>query len=174
MDAEKLLKIMGPMPIIPGGVSQDKRRLGRWQAGALRKVIAQYQRRFPQSRLHLMVRTFPQKMELPVILFWIFNQAGLSQESARGGRNRDVVILIEPKRRQAGMIVGYGLEPMISQMDMDEVVREGRGFLDEGNYLKAFRAMVGVLTFKLKTVSVDFPRIMGLPEQRVGEVEETY
>lgn len=174
MDAEKLLKIMGPMPIIPGGVSQDARWLGRWKMKALQKKIDGFRRRFPQCRLHLMVRTFPQKMELPVILFWIFNQAGLSLESARDGRNRDIVILIEPDRKKAGMIVGYGLEPLISQEDLDAMMSAGHAFLKTGKFVKAFGAMVAALTSKLEEVSREFPRIVGKPERPKEELEIDY
>lgn len=153
---------MGPMPIIFGGVTQDEKLLSDRQVKRLRKVSDQYQRRFPQSRLHLMVRSFPQEMEFSVILFWIFNQAGLSSEGSKGGQNRDVVILVEPRRAQAGLIVGYGLEPLLSQVAMDEIVAGARGELTNLDFSGAFEVMVEGLTNCLREISRNLPEAVGL------------
>lgn len=128
----------------------------------LRKAVEEYHRRFPQSRLHLMVRVFPQEMALPVILFWIFNNAGLSSEGCKGGQNRDVVLLIEPKRQQAGVIVGYGLEPLLSKESMDDIVGHARGELSAGDFAGAFESMIGSLSEYLKAISQGLPEAVGL------------
>ena len=165
---------MGPMPVIFGGVTQEGNHLKKKEVKQLRKAVDVYHRRFPQSRLHLMVRTFPQEMELPVILFWIFNNAGLSSEGSKGGRNRDVVLLIEPNRGQAGMIVGYGLEPILAKEAMNDVVGRARGFLMDGDFAEAFNSMIDTLSECLKAISEGLPEAVGLPVKLAEEDGDQY
>jgi len=126
IDGDKLTRIMGPMPVIFGGLSQSGTLLGAREVKGLVKVIDRYQRRFPQSRLHFLLRQFPQEMDFKVVLFWLFNHAGLSSQGSKDGSNRDAVIVIDPSRGKAGLIVGYGLEPLLSQKAMDAVVLSGK------------------------------------------------
>jgi hypothetical protein len=174
IDGEKLVRIMGPMPVIFGGVTQDGKLLSDRQVKRLRKVTDQYQRRFPQCRLHLMVRSFPQEMEFSVILFWIFNQAGLSSQESKGGQNRDVVILVEPRRAQAGLIVGYGLEPLLSQEAMDEIVAGARGELVNQDFAGAFEVMVDRLTNHLREISLNLPEAVGLQAKLAVDESNDY
>jgi len=153
---------MGPMPMIYGGVSQEGDFLNGSEVRRLRRMIMDYQRQFPQSGLHLLVRSFPQEMDFKVILLWLFNQGGLSPEGCKGGRNRDVVILIEPDRRKAGLIVGYGLEPLLSQEAMDEVVGRAGFALAERDFAGAFEVMVKGMTNLLCEISLELPKAVGL------------
>ncbi len=174
IDGDKLTRMMGPMPVIFGGVSQSGTTLDSREVKRLVKVINRYQRRFAQSRLHLLVRKFPQEMDFKVVLFWVFNQAGLSAEGSKGGQNRDVVIVVDPGRAKAGLIVGYGLEPVLSQKDMDEVVQSGQGSLKSGEFAEALEAMVDELTDRLKAVCQVLPEAVGLPSQLANEEDDEY
>ena len=112
-------------------------------------------------------------MDFKVVLFWLFNRAGLSAQESKGGQNRDVVIVIDPSRGKAGMIVGYGLEPLLSQKDMDEIVQSGKKALDVYDYSAAFQEMVEELTRRLRDVCQILPEAVGLPaELAVEEVTD--
>jgi hypothetical protein len=174
IDGEKLTRIMGPMPVIFGGVSQDRKLLSPRDIKRLVKVIDEYQRRFPQSRLHFLVRSFPQEMDFKVVLFWVFNQAGLSSQGSKGGKNRDVVFVIDRKRSKAGMIVGYGLEPVLSQAAMDEVVSSGQDALNEGDFSGAFEEMVGTLTDRMREICLGLPELVGLRAKLADEETDDY
>lgn len=165
---------MGPMPVIFGGVTQEGNFMSDKEVKRLRKVVEVYHRRFPQSRLHLMVRIFPQEMALPVILFWIFNNAGLSSQGSKGGQNRDVVLLIEPKRQQAGVIVGYGLEPILAKESMDDIVGQGWDELARGDFAGAFESMVETLSEYLKAISEGLPEAVGLRVKLADESGDEY
>lgn len=174
IDGEKLTRIMGPMPVIFGGVSQSGSKLSAREVKKLTKVIQKFQRLFPQSRLHLLVRSFPQEMEFKVILFWVFNQAGLSSQGSKGGQNRDVVLMIDPSRSKAGLIVGYGLEPLLSQESLDGVVSSGQGALGNGEFAVAFEAMVTVLTERMREASQGLPEAVGLLAKAAADAGEDY
>ncbi len=174
MDGAKLSRLMGPVPVIFGGISQNGKALNPREVKGLVKMVERYQRRFVQSRLHLLLRRFPQEMDFKVVLFWLFNQAGLSAQESKGGQNRDVVIVIDPSRGKAGVIIGYGLEPLLSQEDLDAIVQSGKSSLDLYDYRAAFEAMVGELTIRLREVCQLLPEAVGLPAPLAVEEEIEY
>ncbi len=145
-----------------GGVSDGCQLFNKAETKKLAKLIQAYQNNFPQSRFHVVTRTFDQKADLSVILFWVFNRAGLSEESAKQGQNHDIVILIEPHRQQAAMIVGYGLEPILSQQALDQIIERSQPFLSSGDYLGGMEIAIAGLTELLKSVSQELPASLGL------------
>ena len=137
----------------------------------LTKLIQKFQLKFPQSRLHLLCRSFPQEMDFKVILFWVFNKAGLSAQSRRGGQNRDVVIAIDPNRTKAGLMIGYGLEPVLSQEALDDIILSGQTDLENGEFASAFERIIGSLTEEMRKVCLGLPEAVGL--QVKSEVRKT-
>lgn len=162
MDLEKLANALGPVPVVFGGISDGSQIFNRTDTKKIKKLVDRYQRTFPQSRLHVVSRIFDQKVELPVIIFWVFNRAGLSQESAKQGNNRDIVILIEPNRRQAAMMVGYGLEPFLPQQALDRIIEQAQPYFSSEDYCEGLTIAVERLTELLKSVSQDLPAAVGL------------
>jgi len=155
------------MPVIFGGVSQGgSNRMSVSEVKRLVKLIQKFQLKFPQSRLHLLCRSFPQEMSFKVILFWVFNKAGLSSQGNRGGKNRDVVIAIDPRREKAGLMVGYGLEPLLSQGSLDDIVLSGQTDLENADFAMAFEKMVTSLSAKMREVSLGLPETIGYKSQR--------
>jgi len=148
-----------------GGISDGCQLFSKSNTKRLAKIIQAYQERFPQSRLHVVTRTFDQKAELPAILFWVFNRAGLSEESAKQGQNRDVVILIEPHRKQAAMMVGYGLEPLLPKGALDGIIERAQPFLTSGDYLGGMETAIERLEKLLISVSQELPSSVGLAKE---------
>ena len=174
IDIEKLARLMGPMPAIFGGVSQNGARLSTREVKRLTKVTEKFQRRFPQSRLHLLCRSFSQEMDFKVILFWLFNKGGLSNQGNRGGKNRDIVLLIEPTRGKAGVIVGYGLEPLLSQETLDRVVLSAEEKLKNGEFAAAFETMVDEITKELREICAALPEAVGLQARSLKNKTPSY
>ncbi|MDB4354024.1 TPM domain-containing protein [Akkermansiaceae bacterium] len=162
MDLNKLAQALGPIPVMFGGISDGCQLFNKSEAKKLAKTIRTYQALFPQSRLHVVSRTFDQKADIPVILFWVFNRAGLSEESSKQGKNRDVVILIEPKRKQAAMMVGYGLEPILPQEALDQIIERTEPHLSSEDYLTAMEIAIDSLIELMKSVSTELPHSVGL------------
>jgi len=134
------------MPAIFGGVSQNGARLSTREVKRLTKVIGKFQRRFPQSRLHLLCRSFSQDIDFKAILFWLFNKAGLSNQGNRGGQKRDVVFLIE----SAG------------------------GELAKGEFAVAFEMMVDELSQEMQKVCGALPEAVGLQAQTFENKTPSY
>ena len=78
------------------GISDECNLFRKSETKKLTNVISSYQKSFLQCRLHLITLNFDQKADLPPIIFWIFNRAGLSEGTSKQGKNRDIAILIEP------------------------------------------------------------------------------
>lgn len=171
LDLDKLAKELGPIPIIFGGVSDGSQIFTPADEKKLNKMVLKHQRDFPQSRLHIVTRSFLQKEDLPTLLFWLFNRAGLSQESAKQGQNRDIVLLIEPLRKEAAMMIGYGLEPFIPQSDLDRILAGAQPDFASGNIMNGIESVVGSLSDLLKRVSRELTLSFGTKTVYVTEAE---
>ena len=169
MDLNRLAKALGPVPVMFGGISDGCQIFNKPDTKKLAKIIRSYQETFPQSRLHVVTRTFEQKVDISVILFWVFNRAGLSEESAKQGQNRDVVILIEPHREQVAMIVGYGFEPILPQQALDQIIEQSQPFFTSNNHLDGLKTIIQSLTKLLTSVSQELPNSLGLPSETAQE-----
>jgi uncharacterized membrane protein YgcG len=77
-------------------------------------------------------------------------------------KNRNVAILIEPSRKQAAMIVGYGLEPILPQQALDQIIDRAPPYLTGGEYLAGMEIAIEGLSELLKSVSQQLPYSVGL------------
>ncbi|MEN8693882.1 MAG: TPM domain-containing protein [Akkermansiaceae bacterium] len=171
LDLDKVAKELGLVPVIFGGVSDSPEVFTPADEKKLKKMVLKHQRDFPQSRLHIVTRSFPQKVELPTLIFWLFNRAGLSQESEKQGQNRDIVILIEPLRKEAAIMIGYGLEPFVPQSDLDQILASAQPAFAAGNIMNGIESVVGSLSDLLKRVSRELTLSFGTKTVYVTEAE---
>jgi hypothetical protein len=88
--------LLGPVPRFAPGLDDALRVLEKRDVKKLGERIDEMQRRFPQVKMHIIVRDFPSNHPFDLFLFWIFNHAGLSEEAHKGGENRDILLVIDP------------------------------------------------------------------------------
>lgn len=165
-------KLMGPTPIMVGGISDGPKVLKSRDITRINKVRQHFQRQFPQSRLNIVMRTFSQDVPFSSILFWLFNTAGLSEEAARRGKNRDILIVIDPKRKEAGLMLGYGLEPFVPQKALDHLVDRAAPLLSVREYAQALCNLIEGLGQLLASISQDISQNLGLLEPLTQETGE--
>lgn len=163
---------MGPMPIIVGGISDAPKILKSRDLTRVNNARQHFQRQFPQSRMNIVIRIFTQDVPFSAVLFWVFNTAGLSEEAARRGKNRDILIVVDPKRLEAGLMLGYGLEPFVPQKALDHLVDRAAPLLGVQEYAQALCNLIDGLSQLLSTISQDISQNLGLLEPLTQETGE--
>lgn len=54
--------------------------------------------------------------------FWMCNAGNFAGDSRRGKDNHAIFIAVDPKRQEAAIVVGYGLEPFLTQGMLDQLL----------------------------------------------------
>lgn len=114
--------LLGPVPRFEPGISDDGPVILPRQKKALLRRIEKLRRRFPQIRIQIICREFPTDHPLPLYLFWIFNNGNFGDATEKAGNNRLILITLDPYEGRSAMMVGYGLEPFVSDETLDEVL----------------------------------------------------
>lgn len=175
LDLSRAQALMGPAPRLSHrGVTDHAECLTPGEERRLARQVRTFQDRFPQSRLALVFQRFSEEFPLGTQLFWLFNTCGLSRPDHKWGRNRDILVGIDPHRRMAGLTVGYGLEPFLGQQALDHIMKLASPLLREGSYATGASEIIKGLSRLMEGVCRDLRDMLGLDydfavEERPGE-----
>ncbi|MDB6118788.1 MAG: Psb32 and founding protein of phosphatase [Verrucomicrobiaceae bacterium] len=110
-----LEKLMGFAPNLKPDVTDMAGELSKKELNMVRKGIARLEHRFPQVRCAVVISSTPPNITLPLHAFWLFNKGGLTSALERGGANRLVLLVLDPEAEKLACMIGYGLEPFVSE-----------------------------------------------------------
>jgi uncharacterized membrane protein YgcG len=170
LDLERANKVMGPIPLLSGtGLTVLTQALdGAGERPMIRRIQA-FHRRFPQCRVNVLVARFPEAFPPASYLFWLFNSGGLSEAGHIRGKNRDILIGIDPFLQTAGLIVGYGLEPFLAQDALDQILAEAIPLLQAGNLSGGVVEIIESLSRLMEDVCRELPAMLGLEKELAVE-----
>jgi uncharacterized membrane protein YgcG len=101
----------------------------------------------------VIVRSLPKKYPLELYLFWLFNTAGLSEAAHKGSENRDILLLLDLSRKQAGITVGYGLVPYLPTATLDLLLGKAASAFAEQRWYDALKLIYNELDRLLETAA---------------------
>lgn len=158
--------VMGPIPrLSPEGVSDLAPCLSRSEHRRLTRLVGAFRDRFPQCRLALVFREFSPQFPLAAQLFWLFNAGGVASENEKGGRNRDLLLGIDPKAQRAGLTMGYGLEPFLNQSALDHILSLAVPYLELNSHAEASREILEGLTRLMEGVCRELGEMVGTEQE---------
>ena len=145
--------LVGAVPRLNPVVADTTGQLGRGVAGKLNKRILGLQRKFPQLVLQVVMHNFPQEHPFPMHAFWLFNAAAIAGEGKRGSKNHSILIVVDPSRKEAAIVPGYGLEPFLRQEALDHLLEMSGPAFQSGKWQLGLEEMLDGLGQLLETVS---------------------
>lgn len=113
---------MGALPRLAQGVADNCHCLRPAEALRLMRRIDAIGSRFPQLVLQVVIHRFPAEHPLSLHVFWLFNAAQFAGTNRRGSDNHALLLAIDPGRREAALMPGYGLEPLLSEEALDHLL----------------------------------------------------
>lgn len=158
--------LLGAVPRFSPGLGDTAILLSTREMKKLSARIHEMKRRFPQVTLHIIVRDLPTNHPFDLYLFWIFNNANLSEEAHKGGENRDILLLLDPTQTRVGMIVGYGLEPFLREEALDHLLELSEPAFREQRWLDGFLQLVDGLDQLLESAAIDVQEALGVHTQQ--------
>lgn len=124
--------------------ARDRRVLNRW--------AYRFERIFPQTQLAVVATEVPAKVTAREYGFWLLNRGRFFTAQKTPGRNFCILFLIDTTRQHFAVILGYGIESVLSSEDLASVLAAGLPALRKDLLREGSVAAVRQLIAKLKPV----------------------
>jgi hypothetical protein len=108
-------QFLGMVPVLGHGLNDLTATLSRGEGRGINRRMDELERRFPQLQFAVVLCSPPSPVPLNLYAFWLFNKSGLTSAVERGGKNRLVLLAIDPDDERLVTMIGYGLEPFIAE-----------------------------------------------------------
>ena len=131
-------------------------------------------RRFPQVDMHVILRKFDQQYPVSTHMFWLFNEGEFCAGDRKDGKNHTILLALDPKHGNIGLMVGYGLEPFLPRKALDHVLEKAHPSLDTANYSKAILDVIAALDDLMSGVCEGFEENLGISMQASSITKQEY
>ena len=159
---EGVQPLMGAVPLLNVGLTDLSYTLSDRGKRTLKVAIERFERELMPSNINVVINKFDPRYNLSIQLFWLFNSAGLAPPENRLTNNKDVMIGLDPELGRIGLIVGYGLEPYVSQEAITSVLKNTTPLLSEGEYSEALVQLIEHTKILLNNCSRISKEILGI------------
>lgn len=120
---------------------------------ALLHELEVFQHAFPQVFFAVYLGVLPATPTPPEIAFWLLNHAAFHPADPARLNERAALLLIDPVTKNAGLTVGYALEPHLPQRRLAQILRRIRTPLWHGEYAGAIGQAITLLGKELRKVA---------------------
>lgn len=136
--------------------------LSNRQHTAILRVLREKERRFPQVRFAVVTVQIPPQTPLRAYSFWLLNRGSLASQMEKGGACRLVLLVVDAAQYQLCCMLGYGLEPLVGETALQNIVRPARAMLSRRDLGGAIHACLHQADKELAAISHAIPIIFGL------------
>ncbi len=122
--------------------------LTRGQHQSLERYLMFFERKFPQCRFSVFFTHLLPGRSIRELTFNLFNRCQFSAFEAKVARNFSLLLVVDTGSRDACLMTGYGLEPLLSTEDLEGILAAGRPAMDKRRYHEGVKACLDT-TIKL-------------------------
>jgi uncharacterized membrane protein YgcG len=164
---EKAAAFFGIAPRLIRGVSDSAGVLTTADLRVIRRRIADFERRFPQTGFTVALMAVSKDFPGATYAYWVFNRCNPAGELNQGSANRHVFLLVDTAGKGAWMTIGYGLEPFIGERHLRQSIEKGRPHFERAQYALGITAVLGETEKVFHEVLSALPKTYGLPRSEV-------
>ncbi|MEN3941431.1 hypothetical protein WJU23_09075 [Prosthecobacter sp. SYSU 5D2] len=165
--------VMGIPPMLDAPLADVARTLSAGRRREVLKTVHALHQRFPQLSFAAVLMEVPPQVPLAIQAFWLFNRASLFSAVERAGDNHGVLLLLDTPRRRAVTMIGYGLEPLLSELSLEVCLTAASGSLAKGQFGPAIEAFVRELERQLTHLTATLPRVFGHVEPGLWQAPDS-
>jgi hypothetical protein len=170
---DRATALLGPVPRLGQGVADLAGVLPGGDALKIGKAISRLTWTFPQVSLHVLIHIFPEEHPFDLHVFWLFNSGGFSMESQKAGENRTILLALDPALGRSALMVGYGLEPFLSDEALDHLLELAEPAWQAGEWARGILEVIAGLDRLLESAALEVASGFGLSPfattKRTGE-----
>lgn len=163
-------RVFGIPPQLKPGLSDLAAALRTSEEKRIAESMKQFAQEFPQVPLACVLMRIPREIPLPVYAFWLFNRSGLTSPMDTGGSCRLLFLLLDVEHHRAVSMVGYGLEPFVTRLALEDIARAAIPAMEQNDPAKAVRDSLSSAGQELALIADDIPLAFGL--RPLGQEDE--
>lgn len=137
------------------GVLRKKERV------AARKILASFQRKFPQLFFGIYFGTFKELPSLRQFGFWLLNRGAFEDVDVSRPNEAGILLSVDVGGKSAGITFGYALQPFLDDELTFKALSAAHPFFVQGQWLKASEVVIKRLS---KTLAKQARRAKRNPE----------
>lgn len=161
---EKIDTLLGAVPRLVSGLSDGAGIISRKDSRRILGQLNETHILFPQVEVSVVTLDgIPDNVNLGTYTFWLFNRSDVVRQFDTEGRNHDILLTIDASGRRAALTVGYGLEPLVGERHLTEVLAAGEPMLVADSFTAAVLAMLEAMQKVLREVATGARAAFALP-----------
>ena len=153
LSLQRLDRKFGLVPRRSRYLSDRSGRLALPEMKGLRKALRLFKRKFPQILLSVLVTELPAGHAVGEYAFWMANRARFSSAENTQSDNLDLLLVIDAASDMAALVAGYGLEPHVSEEDLQRALAALSRPLRAGDWAGGIHACLQALILTLRDCS---------------------
>ena len=142
----------GTLPLHSRYLTDRASSLTSREANRLGKLLRRFEKKFPQSVFSVFVTDLPEGANIGEFAFWLANRAQFGSIEAVGEYNFDLLLAVEADTGNAALTVGYGLEKIVSEDDLNVALTAALPALRKGKLERGIRLCVEEMTRQLTDI----------------------
>ena len=155
-------KLLGIPPALHDTVTDLTSEFTRREIRSIEREVERLERLFPQVRFAIVAAEVPANATLALYAFWLFNRGGLTAATERGSQNRLIMLALDPKAGRAVCMIGYGLEPFVSEARLTSALHAAFPALTADQPGKAVVSFLNEMERQLAECSSELNRAFGI------------
>lgn len=146
--------LLGASPRLTPWVADTTGMLTSGEQLRLKRRLQAMRKRFPQLVPQVVVHQFPAEHPFATHVFWLFNNANLAGDARRGRDNHALMIALDPRRGEAALMPGYGLEALLDADARDRLLGLAAEHWENGRWTEGLLGLLDGLDDLLETIAV--------------------
>jgi hypothetical protein len=138
----------------------------------LETVLDDFERRFPQCFMAAYVGALPDNLTLPDLGFWLINHGAFHTHQISRRNDFGIVLIMDPVRQQASFTLGYGLESILKETFLTQILKKLQPLLRQGSFASAIETAVTLIEKELRSAARREPRQLDQPPSIIGDASD--
>jgi len=164
-------RMFGVTPILALGVMDRARVLTKAQVEAADVIVQRITEQFPQVHISALINRLEERIPIKPYLFWVFNRCGVFPEFEKAENSYHVLLHLDAGANRASMMLGYGLERIITEEAIEDILRNSQNLFQSGKGGAALKKILLSLESELQTQWNLYPEKFGIGSDEMLKAE---
>ena len=141
----KTCALFGALPRVQREVHDSVGVLTAKQIKDMQRQIMRIRGKYPQLYVQVLFYSSSKAHPMRTQVFWLFNAAAFSGDTHRGIGNHTFLVAIDPSAGEAALMPGYGLEPLLDEDLLGEMLDCAGDFWEDGDWVGGVSSILNML-----------------------------
>lgn len=158
-------RYFGIPPQVKADITDLANVLSKKEKRDLQQLLRVKRLRFPQARFAVVMDNVTPEVPLGSYAFWLFNKSGLASAMQKAGDCHLILLVFDVENHRCTGMVGYGLEPFVSEEILARILDAGMTAFQEGRFTDSIKSILHQADIEFTALCNTIPKTYGLTEE---------